>query len=122
MGLGIENDFVEVYHGGVGKKQIEVLKRFCEDKAFHLIAFCFRNNVFKGGIAGVGSAVLNEIREQLRAHLPVFWRASVVIKVVSGFHDFGAKMVRARDHARRFVIENFRLDTIEIPHFERGSL
>ena len=55
MGLGIEDDFVEVNRAGVRKKQIEVFKRFCEDKAFHLIAFCFRNYVFKGGVAGVGS-------------------------------------------------------------------
>ena len=71
MGLGIEDDLVEVQRPGRREQKVEILESFCEDKALHRVGLFPGNNALQRGIACFGPAVPDEITKKPLAHLQI---------------------------------------------------
>src|SRR5687768_17542293 len=71
MGFGVEHEFLYVKSLVGSEQEIEVLERFSEQKAVHIIRFFLCDNVAKTGICHVCSAVTHEILKHLFAHFQI---------------------------------------------------
>src|SRR6516162_9496265 len=119
MRFGIKDNFIELQSSSWSEEQIKVLESLSQDKAPHLVELLFTGHVSKRSVARFSPAKSDEVIEHFRASLPILGVACVMIKIISGLNDLGAQVITFGDYVHRLVIKNFRLNAVQVPHFER---
>src|SRR5436190_15443733 len=118
MCFRVKHNIVEIQSPWGCEKEIEVLEGFGEDKALHFITLLLADDVGKRRITGVAAAICDEIFKDRLAHFLISPVLRVMIEIVGGFNNLRSQMVRTRHHAHRFVIDDFWLDSMQVPHLE----
>src|SRR6266436_2463449 len=120
MRFGIKDNFFELQSSGRSEEQIKVLESLSQDEALHFVELLFTRYISKGSVAGIRAAISDKVIEHFLAFLPILRVTCVMIKIISRLNDLGTEMITSGDHAHRLVIKNFRLNAVQVPHFERG--
>src|SRR5262249_3402269 len=119
MRLGIKDYFIKLQGFRRREEQIKIFESLSQNETLHFVELLFTDYVGKRSVTRVGAAILNKVMEHFLAHAPILTITRVMVEVISRLNDLGAQMITSGDHAHHFVIQKFRLDTVQVPHLER---
>src|SRR5262249_11577707 len=122
MRLGVEDDPLEVERLLRSEEQIEVLHRLGEEIARHQVALLFRDDALQDRVGGSRAAVTNDRLEEDAAHLEVTRVPGVAGQVIGRLEDLGPGLVAGARDCHGAVVDDLRLDAVEVPHLEARVL